>query len=558
MCEIFLSNICEKEEKKKISCTLNITMITSPVIETSCGPVRGLIRFTETAKIYNSFEGIPYAESPVGELRFRDPQPRVPWTDVFPATEQAPPCYHLDVLQASGPAFLGASDCLTLNVYTSDLSPRSLLPVLVYVHEGGFQMGSSSVDLHGPDYLLEQDVIVVTFNYRLGVWGFLSFENRDLAIPGNAGLKDQVMAFKWVQQNIEQFGGDAGNITAIGIDSGAASLHYHLISPMSEGIFQRAILMSASALNPWASIKKPPVYNLKLAQLLGYQGTESDEEAIFKTISSVDPQTLTLASLELLSQKEKLLDIGFWSPFLPTVEPYESEQCFLPKAILELGRHAWSKDIDVIIGGVSDEGLLYGKDYTPEIAGILNGDHRLLVPQEVRSIADGQELKKFYFGETITVDKKEAFIRYMGDKNFWHGIYRLLLQRLGNGSGKTYLYYLASEHAEQFQFLTFLRKFAECDELKGTSHGDEIPLIFRTAFDQEKPKLGVGAENSKQLLEVITNFAKGLKPREDWLPIEAPGTLQAMVIRDRWSQEKLPVVERMKIWDSLYDKNSLC
>lgn len=135
-------------------------------------------------------------------------------------------------------AYIGNEDCLTLNIFTKDLKPEKAYPVIVYLHGGAFSSGSNTKEIYGPDYLLEADVILVCVNYRLGPLGFLCMKDKDLEVPGNAGLKDQRLALKWIQDNIKYFGGDACNVTLMGESAGAASAHLHCVSDGSKGYFK--------------------------------------------------------------------------------------------------------------------------------------------------------------------------------------------------------------------------------------------------------------------------------------------------------------------------------
>ena len=140
---------------------------------------------------------------------------------------------------------VGDEDCLNLNVYAPKLDKKKRA-VLVYIHGGAFLMGGDSSSTFGPNYLLENDVVVVTFNYRLGAFGFLA--TSDKAAAGNFGIKDQIMALKWIKRNIANFGGDPNNVALIGDDAGAASISIHTLSPESAGLFHKAILMSGNVL----------------------------------------------------------------------------------------------------------------------------------------------------------------------------------------------------------------------------------------------------------------------------------------------------------------------
>lgn len=148
--------------------------------------------------------------------------------------------------------------------------------------------GSSRTDLYGPDYLLQKNVILVSFNYRLGAFGFLSLEDESLNIPGNAGLKDQAFALKWVKNNIANFGGDPDNITIFGESAGGCSVHYHLISEHSKGLFHRAIPMSGTALcKTWSAMQRRN-WAGRLAKSLGWDGVGGEKE-ILEFLENADP-----------------------------------------------------------------------------------------------------------------------------------------------------------------------------------------------------------------------------------------------------------------------------
>jgi para-nitrobenzyl esterase len=208
------------------------------VVRTSGGVVRGTL-----AARSRTFSGIPYAAPPVGGLRWKSPQPAAAWTGVRDATEPGNACP-----QTAG--FLGdaasdTEDCLYLNVTTPRNPGKKKLPVMFWIHGGGFYSGSGS--LYGAQRLAaEGDVIVVTLNYRLGVFGFLAHPSLDDAThkSGDYGLEDQQAALRWVHQNARAFGGDAGNVTLFGESAGGLSTCAHLAAPASAGLFQRAIIQS--------------------------------------------------------------------------------------------------------------------------------------------------------------------------------------------------------------------------------------------------------------------------------------------------------------------------
>ncbi|MFC4048879.1 carboxylesterase/lipase family protein [Actinomadura syzygii] len=212
----------------------------SAVVRTDAGAVRG--RVDSTARV---FQGIRYAAPPVGDLRWASPQPATPWRGVRDATKPGNRC-----AQAAGVIDEASTteDCLFLNVTTPRNTGKRKLPVMVWIHGNGFISGAAS--LYGARRLAaEGDVIVVSPNYRLGIFGFLDHPALDHGkarnLSGNFGLEDQQAALRWVQRNAAAFGGDPGNVTIFGESAGGTSVCAQLAAPTSAGLFHRAIVQSA-------------------------------------------------------------------------------------------------------------------------------------------------------------------------------------------------------------------------------------------------------------------------------------------------------------------------
>lgn len=201
-------------------------------------------------------------------IAYQSPKPHQGWTDqVLECSSFRNACPQYD---ARG-NILGQEDCLYLNIYIpgsiNTRQQQQKYPVMVFIQGESFENGDSAI--YGPERLIDSEVILITFNYRIGILGFLS--TGDEIISGNMGLKDQYMALEWVQQNIQQFMGDANKITIFGQGSGAASVLYQILSPKNTSgrLFQRAIAQSGSALCPWALERDPYQYLQYIGQLVG-------------------------------------------------------------------------------------------------------------------------------------------------------------------------------------------------------------------------------------------------------------------------------------------------
>lgn len=218
-----------------------------PVVQTTSGAVLG----TETDGV-QSFKGVPFAAPPVGALRWRAPQPVVPWKGVRPATRYADDCMQEPFPGDAAP--LGAplsEDCLYLNIWKPREAKASRrLPVVVWIHGGGFVNGGASPATFQGDAFARKGVIMVGIAYRVGRFGFfahpaLTAENNDQDLLGNYGLMDEIAALRWVQRNIAAFGGDPANVTIFGESAGGTSARMLMASPLARGLFAKAIIQSS-------------------------------------------------------------------------------------------------------------------------------------------------------------------------------------------------------------------------------------------------------------------------------------------------------------------------
>lgn len=264
------------------------------VVETTAGQVRGT-----TDGAVRAWRGLPYAAPPVGPLRWRPPRPPEPWTGVREAGEYGASCVQpetytfgqRDLEQRSG----SSEDCLFLNVVRPDDDARDL-PVVVWLHGGGFFAGSGSTAASDATELVRRGIVLVTVNYRLGRFGFFAHP----ALQGdvaNFGLLDQVAALQWVRSNVGAFGGDAGNVTLAGGSAGAMSVNALMSSPRAEGLFQRAISGSA-----------PSDSNSLSLAVARERGAAAYPVSSARRLRALPPQRLLSSTFNTLSGDAPILD----------------------------------------------------------------------------------------------------------------------------------------------------------------------------------------------------------------------------------------------------------
>lgn len=231
-----------------VSVTASTQDVSDPIVHTISGSMRGVVLPTTTSQVH-AYLGVPFAEPPVGELRFRRPLQKKPWKGVLNTTTLPPLCPQLPARVNNflliKPTDTISEDCLYVNVFVPIKNDSSLKPVIVYLPGGAFSFGGVSLGVMDASELADRgDVIAVVVSYRLGAFGFLHMDIDDA--PGNTGLYDQLLALKWVRNNIRSFGGDPGRVTLMGESAGSISVGMHLISPKSRGLFKRAIMQSGS------------------------------------------------------------------------------------------------------------------------------------------------------------------------------------------------------------------------------------------------------------------------------------------------------------------------
>ncbi|KAM0730969.1 Esterase FE4 [Formica fusca] len=527
--------------------------VTAPI-----GQIRGSILTSRLGKKIYSFRGVRYAESPTGQQRFQVAIPAADWNDVFDATKEGPAC----------PAINGENimeDCLRVNVYTTKLPSANdpvKRPVLVFFHPGAFYVFSGQSFYFGPEYLLDKDIVLVTVNNRLATLGFIS--TGDSKAPGNLGLKDQVVALRWVQRNIAAFGGDPDSVTISGYSIGGFSVMLHMVSPMSKGLFHRAIMMSGSMTS-----EPYPTEQLHLAkkqaELLNCPSDTTDAMLVCLSSKPVENFTDTIPKFFEWYYNPTLL----WSP---VVEPeVHGVERFLPEQPVDLIRKGKFHKVPLIAGVTKDEfgGVVVAIEQqhrlgNNSILDDLNNDWYKIAPiafiyerDTPRSRYISTELRQFYFGnQSIGPDTYDGLAHIKADSLITFPLHRTIKLFAENTDQPIYFY--VSSYQGRYSFVMWNKTTPY-----GVVHLDDLQYLFFMRkifpfFENDAPEIPI----VELMTSMWSNFAETGQPvpptlanNVTWEPylLETDNYLEISEI-SRMKTRLYP--ERMQKWESLFPLNS--
>ncbi|CAG7837968.1 unnamed protein product, partial [Allacma fusca] len=480
----------------------------------SNGVIKGQLITTAIGKEVYVFLGIPFARPPVGNLRFKRPEPVDNWDEPLIARTLPPAC--LQVNSSAFPDNPGegqwnpasvSEDCLYLNIWVPANVFRSrdvqLSEVLFWIYGGGFFSGSASLDIYNGAVLAsEKDIIVVSAQYRLGPLGFLYFNTPDA--PGNVGLLDQIEALKWVNRNIQYFGGSRDEVTLMGESAGGASVSMHLISPLSRGLFNRAVLQSGVLSASWAL--KTPVEaeknSLEIARLVGCDITK-DKAEVIECLRNVDGTDITFNQFKLL----KFLSF----PFVPTTDGYSIPSC--PLGMLEKSS---VKRVDVLVGTNKDEGTYF----------LMYEYQRYLGNRANPQITYDKFLEMITgtVGTIHTAAETEAITNYYTNwKNPEDG--NVNLQRLSDAVSDAYFVCPMREFADtwskkglnvyQYRF-THRTSTNPWPEWTGVMHSDELEYFFGAPLREPERFTVQEKQLSVHMMNLLASFVKTGVPSTRW------------------------------------------
>ena len=469
------------------------------------------------------FKGIPYAAPPVGQWRWRPPQPVEPWQGVRQAQTYGAFCAQPKSTLLWFQLGEVSEDCLTLNVWTPDFDPGADLPVMVWIHGGGFSQGSGNIARLNSPEVAKQGVVLVTINYRLALFGFMTHPAITASHPdepaGNYGLLDAVAALQWIQRNIAAFGGDPDNVTIFGESAGAGMVNHLMVMSSSAGLFHRAISQSsATGIAPRSVIDRRA-------------GFEPSGEAVgikfVEKLGVADGEDIA-ATLRSMTTEELLAGMGERDRFTPVIEGN-----VIPDQLGFLYAEGRQHKVPYMTGGVSWEaslGRAIGGGFSPEFAA------KLVPPVDQARLypgLNGEALEDRIFGDIIVMTAS-----------------RHLANSMSAIGAPVYSFY--------FSYVPEARRGKQ----PGVAHADDIAFVLRT-LETERDLMGAITERDQEVAALISaywvQFAKTGNPngrgRPEW-PAYDPETARVLEIGDEVIVHEDFLAERMDYhlkrgWDLL-------
>ena len=471
------------------------------VVQTEKGQVRGKTVKTGTGNTVDVWYGIPYAQPPIGRLRYRHPKPIDKWQGIKETVNLPNSC--VQIVDTFFGDFEGATmwntntkqseDCLYLNVIVPKPRPKDAA-VIVWIYGGGFYSGTSTLDVYDYKTLAaEQNIVIVAPQYRVASLGFLYMGTPD--VPGNAGLFDQLMALQWVHDNIKYFGGNPNNVTLMGESAGAASISMHLLSPLSQGLFSQAIMESGSATVPWGIVSKKDsiMRGLRMALGVGCPHSESNITAVIDCLRQTDASDLV--------ENEPSNGICDF-PFVPIIDGAFFDE--LPIKSLQNNNF---KKTNILMGSNTEEGywfimyFLADRFRREETVKISRADFE-------RSVKDlypffspvvHQAIMYEYTNWSDPDDgehNKDALDKMIGDYHFTCNVNEFAYYYAKNNNN-VYMYYFTHRSSQNMW-----------PKWMGTLHGDEISFLFGQPLIPKHSYTLEEIDLSRRMMTYWANFAK--------------------------------------------------
>jgi para-nitrobenzyl esterase len=498
------------------------------IVHTTSGLVSGISGSTPGMRV---FKGIPYATPPLGELRWRPPQPPRSWEGIHKAEAFGPECMQSpnamggpfrDLRQKREPI---SEDCLYLNIWTPASSPEKRLPVMVWIYGGGFKGGSSSLPYYDGEALAKKGVVVVSFNYRVGVFGFLAHPDLIAESPhhaaGDYGLLDMVGALGWVRDNIAAFGGDPQRVTIFGESAGSLAVSYLMASPLAKGLFQRVIGESGAgvegSLSPWPLAKTE------------HEGIKFAQSAGAKSIAELR----AMPADQLYSACEAFVKVngGWRSSYWPDVDGW-----FLPDSPYHLFAAGKQNDVPLLTGTNADEGSFFLQPVSAE---------KFIEQANSRFGDQAPEYLKLY-----PVDSAQKVlpseIASETDDMFAAAARTWVDLQSRTGKSQAYLY-----------FLSRVPPMPDAPRY-GAFHGADLFYVFGAMnYHPDWAWTPIDSRLSETMISYWVNFATRDDPNGKGLPrwpVYSEKTHLVIQLGDRVEAVHLPHQARLDFWDEFFAK----
>jgi para-nitrobenzyl esterase len=484
--------------------------------QTTAGAVQG-----EVVDGIGEFKGIPFAAPPVGDLRWKAPQPARPWQGVRKTVAFGPACMQGPILAQMGSTAAQSEDCLYIDVWTPANTPADKLPVIAWIYGGGFNSGATSVPMYDGANFARQGVVLVSLSYRVGPFGFLATPELSAESghgSGNYGLLDLIAGLQWVRDNVAQFGGDPAKVTIMGHSAGSMAVSELVASPLAKGLFRGAIAESGANFAPPGSFAAAGVPLQAEADARGKAWLVSLGAATLAEARALPAEKLEAAQHEKGAPR-------FW----PVLDGY-----VIPGDQTLLWRQGRFNDVPVLVGTTSDEAAVFGgrRTVTPE-----------QFEQQVRDGygARADEILAAYPHET-DVQATRSAKNLATETTFTSNMFTWATLQAQNGRSPAYAYY-------------FHRPTAANPE--GSGHGSEVPLVF--ANEDHRPGRAAWTDEdralSKELQGYWVNFAKNGDPNGPGLPRWPkfqPGKITVMALGKDNKPIALPLEWRLKALADYY------
>ncbi|KAK3925143.1 Esterase FE4 [Frankliniella fusca] len=558
-----------------------------PQVTVTQGRLRGVKKMVVTGsnRSYFAFLGIPYAEPPTGKLRYKAPRKPAPWLGVRNATKASDKCS-----QVSKGVVVGTEDCLYLNVYTpalpapdqrkilfqqNQVTTSKLLPVYFFLHGGKFQTGDASPEEFGPDLFIEQDIVVVTIQFRLNSYGFVSLDSEE--IPGNSGVKDAIAALQWVNENIKKFGGDPNLVT---VGGGSAIAGWMAILPETKGIMHQAILESGSAYHSWAYGENHVEMTLDLASRVAKRKVTNKSEAE-KYLMEADTEILTKATFEFIAEKEKS---GPELPYKPSPERRPAVPGGEPLLVTRDAESYFldppSPHVPQILGITNEEWRFYyygaNPKRDPKIDEELLQNLHFHVPKDLIPNPDTRKIlglpEKINIDYNTVIEKVKAAIRKEVSQScplgcvlrkYFDGIWmntdtHRLGAHLASRNETVYLYRFGVRTSVNKPFT--INPVPE-DEQDAAQHGDNKMYLWLRPRNKGVVPSELQSVTTKRIVAMWASFIKSGKPivmKDDLLPVDwtpNKGTeleLTFLDIGKDLTLRKQPMATMLPFWYNLY------